>query len=135
MVQRNARPMMTATAAAALLITFLIALLTAACASSTEIKTSVSLDAATHRATINYRTGGAFAMTVLFLTYPDGHREMLGKGNIGSGGASLGTGELLLGDYTYTVYWVPQKDQDSDSVSAETLVADGQAVSGKFSVE
>jgi hypothetical protein len=72
-----------------------------------DMNTSVSIDTITHRATIEYRIGGA----------------------------RLGTAELSPGNYTYTVYWVPQQNEDPDSVSAETLVETGQAVSGTFTVQ
>jgi hypothetical protein len=121
--------------AATLFVTLLVSLWVAGCGSGTAIETSWSVDGTTRRATIEFHTDGASAIAALYLTYPDGHREMPLKGNVGKAGATLNTGELTAGDYTYTVYWIRQGDQDPDSVSAETLVENGQSVSGKFTVE
>ena len=127
MTHRNARLTVSAILLAALFF--------AGCGAGSSIEASVSVDAETHHATIEYRSDGDFAITVLFLTYPGGHRVMLAKGNVARGGARLDTGELSPGDYSYTVYWIPQGKQDPDSVSAEVLVEDGEVVSGKFTVE
>jgi hypothetical protein len=135
MRQRNARLFAIAAAAATLFVTLLVSLWVAGCGSSTAIEASATVDSDTHRATIEFHTGGAPAIAVLFLTYPDGHREMPLKGNVGKAGASLNTQDLSAGDYTYTVYWIAPEDQDPDSVSAETIVDGGQAVSGQFTVE
>jgi hypothetical protein len=139
MRQRNARPFVTAAAAATLLITLsatlLLTLWVMGCGSDTDIKTSVSLDSGAHSATIEFHTGGASDIAVLFLTYPDGHRDMPLKGNVSKAGASLNAQDLAAGEYTYTVYWIPQGGQDPDSVAVETIVDSGQVVSGKFTVE
>ena len=82
-----------------------------ACGSSAtleaRIKTTVSVDQATQRATIHVRTTSGMAMMALFTTSPDGNRNRDLNGDIGTGGATLITGELSPGSYTYTVYAIP----------------------------
>jgi hypothetical protein len=106
----------------------------AGCGSGTAIKTSVSVDNSAHQATISYRTGGDWDIAVLFLTYPNGRREMPLKGNVGGGGANLQTEELSPGNYTYTVYAIPQENRDPRSVRVDEIVGKGLAYTGEFNV-
>ncbi len=108
--------------------------LAAACASQAEVATRVSVEDTTHRATIEVDVhGNGRHVIALFLTYPDGHHEQLLKGS-GGGGATVETGELSSGKYTYTVYWIALDSQDPESVSVDSPVEKGQAVSGTFAI-
>jgi hypothetical protein len=109
-------------------------LLLAGCGSGTAIETSVSVDNRTHQATISYRTGGDWDIAVLFLTYPGGRRQMPLKGNVGSGGANLQTEELSPGNYTFTVYAIPQENRHPRSVPVDEIVGKGLAYTGEFNV-
>ncbi len=94
----------------------------------------MSVDNSTHQATISYRTTGGADIAVLFLTYPDGRRERLVQGNIGRGGANVQTEELSPGNYTYTVYAIPQGNRDPASVPVDEIIGKGCAYTGEFNV-
>jgi hypothetical protein len=119
-------------------LTLLAILLVAGCESDTTAKiqldTSVSVDNSTHRATIEFHTNRDTAIVALFVDYPDGHRRLLSSGNVGSAGGSIQMEELVPGDYTYTVYWIPQGSQDPDSVPEDEIVEKGLPATGKFTI-
>lgn len=115
-----------------------LALLLAGCASDatpkTMVHTTVSVDTVAHAATIHMSTDGDWSLIALFITDPSGHRELNLKGNVASGGGTLHTGQLPPGEYGYTVYWIPLGNKNAESVSADQIVENGQAVSGRFTV-
>ncbi len=111
-------------------------LLVAGCGSGTtvgaQLETSLSVDNTTHRATVHINTTGGSEIIAVFLAYPDGHRGLLGSGNVGGGGVNLVTEELSQGEYSYTVYATPQGPQDSGTLPASKMGAENVAATGKF---
>jgi hypothetical protein len=96
------------------------------------LSVSVSIDAAARRVRIDLEPAGDEKYLVLFLTRPDGSRDLLAESN--SRTEWVGT-NLPGGRYTYTAYWIPLQGRDADSVSVDEVVSHGTTVSGQFSME
>jgi hypothetical protein len=116
---------------------FAIALLSA-CGSATplqaQIETKVSVDEATNHATIQIKSTGGWIDVALFVTDPEGKRQPLLAGNVSAAGATIDTGELSPGDYTYVVYAKRQEPGDSATLPDSAINPENLAASGTFTI-
>jgi hypothetical protein len=102
-----------------------------------QLKTSVTLGPKAHSATINVSAsgvGGAFSGIVL--TYPDGHRRLLGTATYSDADSGTwGPEELPSGTYTYTIYATPAGPADMGSFPVGRIVKDNIVASGTFVIQ
>jgi hypothetical protein len=108
------------------------------CSSADDVKslveTKVSVDKATNKATVETKATDGWVSMAVFVTGPDGTPTLLGSGNCGAAGVRLGTGELVAGDYTYTVYARPQEPGESGVLPDSEIVSKNVAATGTFTI-
>ncbi len=89
-----------------------------------------------HEATVSVTSDGSGTASVaVVLTYPDGHRSVLQSGQwqaMDSGTST--TSDLPTGDYTFTVYAIPDGGQGSAPISAGYFVDKYAVATAKVTV-
>jgi hypothetical protein len=134
MRQRTLWLAMLALAASALVLVAVPSGCASGAAGMPQIKTSVTVAPKLHMATIHISANGegkAFAGIVL--SYPDGHRDLLGTATYSA--ASSGTWEpnkLPSGSYAYTVYATLAGPNDTGSFPVGMIVKANVVASGTF---
>ena len=89
-----------------------------------------------HEATVSVTSDGSGTASVaVVLTYPDGHRSVLqsGQWQAMDYGTST-TSDLPAGDYTFTVYAIPDGGQGSAPISVGYFVAKYAVATAKVTV-
>lgn len=114
------------------------ATLQAGCGSATDTKgsveTRVSVDAGTSSASIEVKATNDWVRIAVFLTRPGGDRVEIGSGNCSTAGATLDTGKLPPGDYSYSVYAKPQVPGDPGGLMDSDIVPANLAATGTFTI-
>jgi hypothetical protein len=125
---------LTAAATSAMLLMVVMPACGSGAATMPHIRTSVTVGQKPHEAAIHVSASGmgkAFAGIVL--TYPDGHRELLGTATYSE--ADSGVWEpsgLPGGSYRYTIYATPAGPNDTGSFPVGKIVKDNAVASGNF---
>ena len=99
-----------------------------------QVETNVSIDEATHSATIQIKSTGDSADIALFLTDPDGNRTRLISANVGAAGGTIDTGGLSPGNYTYTVYAKPHGPGGNGTLPDSAISPENVVATGAFTI-
>jgi hypothetical protein len=122
---------------ASLLVLFAVLMMAGCGSPSPQLETSVSVDEGSRRASIECHTTRDTVFFVMFLDYPDGHREMPSSGTVGPAGGILSMDDLAPGEYAYTFHWLPPGSEDSADQEPpldEQIVREGRTVTGTFTI-
>lgn len=71
--------------------------------------------------------GDHWKYVVLLVTYPDGHSEPQTVGKLREGTSTWVGNNMSAGSYFFRPYWIPLKDRDPQSISADEVVSEGTA--------
>ena len=114
--------------------------LLAGCASGTatmpDLKTGVTVHQTAHRATIHVAASGVGeAFSGIVVTYPDGHRDLLGTATYSDGDSSKWrVDNLTAGTYGYAVYAIPAGSGNSGAFPVGEIADQNLMASGTFTI-
>lgn len=125
-----------AAAVAALFAVWLLAGCDSGTATMPHLKTRVTFGPKPGQATIYVTPSGAgSAFSGIVLTYPDGHRRMLGTATYELlNGGTWEVDHLASGVYTYTVYATPAGPAGTGPFPVGEIVKENAVASGRFTI-